>query len=281
MKKLFLFCNIFCLLSYCVAQETTILVKIKATNEKISFAVIQIPNQNMGFYTNEEGNSKIKLALGDSLIVSCIGYESFKTKINTIPTILEVALQEKIDELAGVEIKSKNLKIIKLSESKQKRDYGFSLGTGLEIASFIENKEKLTYLSDLNFPFEQKKYNIHFRINIYKASDDGFPTNNISNIRKIYQSKDFKTEIQSTDLFVKLPEKGFFVGIELIGYENEKGEIITPGYDGDTLNYQMMKFTLIKGKQHILMRNIKIQKWYKIKSLKNSGIKMNLEGFLE
>lgn len=227
--------------SYTCAQNTEIFIKDEGL-KSIPYGTIQIKNKKQIFTVNEKGYTKIQLNVGDSLFFSLVGYENRAEVITkSIPSVT-IILKEQIQETATAIISAKATQTSILGYHKHKKRPRYSRFVSVfdEHAVFIENPYNSSYAKAIFIPFRSKPsvfstlkpvQNAFFRINIYeKDSIWGIPSKEILHNSEVYQTKNFDDliVIDLSKFSLKLPEKGYFVAIKFIGFEENNTFVGAP-----------------------------------------------------
>lgn len=237
---------LFFVFSWNTYSQTT--VKDKQTQQGVSFATISFGN-GQGIFADDEGMFVFTKKLYpdvDSLFVSALGYEDFKIATINLPETIQ--LNQKIDALDEVIITAKIDRKFKEEKLKPYLDddyYKCWLPTiESEIAVFFKNTdEQLKKISKVHFPItlessdwdkrkrinaDKREFSTLFKVKFY-SNDNGFPGKvlNYETIVFIATEKDgdvHNLDVSNYDIFV--PESGFFVSLQVMGYTDEKGKLL-------------------------------------------------------
>jgi hypothetical protein len=226
MKKLFLFLFIF---------KTSISfgqIKAKVVDANtllpIPFVNIWIENTSIGTTANANGEFLIDNPIGQTIVLSSVGYESTKIKITEIQPLIK--LNSKIVELKEIIISSKKGKtktvIGKFDDSEI--SYYYAANNNPEIKArffpFDSLLLKTPFLNKIKFRIYSEIKNAKFNIRLYSADSTGKPSYNLyeQNLIGIVKKGVNNLEIDLSKLNIKFPEEGLFVSYEwLIIKENE------------------------------------------------------------
>lgn len=207
----------------------------KLTKEKIPFATIGLIKENIGTNADEQGKFNLTGKYEtDTLIISCVGYETLKIYSGNLPSDKLFKLQGKKITLKEVVIGNNYKATSTLSEfSNCGNNYYTSTGDVTKIAQLFQSPVANSLLSEINICKESG--NSLFRIRIY-GMDSILKSPSIDLADTIIEIKSRKQyvhiDLEKYKIFI--PEKYFFVAIEwlIISYneKNEKfhGKRITP-----------------------------------------------------
>lgn len=210
----------------------------KITKEKIPFATVGLTKENIG--TNADENGKFSLTskkyVTDSLVISCVGYETSKFSVDNLPSNLQFEISERQIELRTIIVKN-NFK-----SSYTLNDYsncGFnsytSSGSVTQIAQHLQSPIANSLLSEINICKEAD--NSLFRIRVYDMDPiSGKPSFDLADTIIEVKSGKRHVKINLEKYNIVIPEKDFFVGIEWLyipfNENNVKGK-----KDGQKINY--------------------------------------------
>lgn len=248
LMKLLFFCLISCNFSF---SQVTVLDKITA--EPIPYVHVRLIGVNYGIISDFNGQFQTdSLSIrGDSVLVSCLGYESVRTSIDQLKQANQILLDpisQEIDEVTVARSAGK-FKRITLGITKKPKSIGIDPSitstNGTIRATHIPNehssegilKSAAIYITDDGFP------DAHFRLHIYSVSElEIRPGKELTrtNIIASGTAGNEWIEIDLRDQRIVIPENGCFVGIEW--FDSPKSY-----YYQDTLRYNGV--TLRDGQQ--------------------------------
>ena len=226
--RLYINSIIFFMLSCGWSQQQIVLNSL--TDKPIPFVSIYHYGNNIGTYTNESGEFKIE-TLGDSLLLSHLGYKNKVVKNFEKDTIFMQPLRNELDEI----VISQKIKCKKIGLDKKWSHSSWIAGTKTEYLSLIiiDSLYKNYNLEKIHIPIKKtinstknkidlKNLKAVLRINIYSVSDN-LPD------KKVFSSQPIKTKIDSkNNIEVKIEEpiklnKNIFIGVEVLGYMDNLG----------------------------------------------------------
>jgi len=210
----------------------------KITKEKIPFATVGLTKENIGTNADEDGKFSLtsKKCVADSLVISCVGYETSKFSVDNLPSNLQFEISERQIELRTIIVKN-NFK-----SSYTLNDYsncGFnsytSSGSVTQIAQHLQSPIANSLLSEINICKEAD--NSLFRIRVYDMDPiSGKPSFDLADTIIEVKSGKRHVKINLEKYNIVIPEKDFFVGIEWLyipfNENNVKGK-----KDGQKINY--------------------------------------------
>ncbi len=223
------------------ANTQEITIRDSASRESVPFATISFGN-GLGNFADEDGQftfSKEKYKDVDTLFISAMGYADKAILINALPE--SVLLKSQVSQLSEVVVsatKEGKFKFRKLKPLSHGDLFASWLPTvESEVAILFKRYEdKPSQISKLLLPIngESKykskgkgKFATIFRVNFYK-NQNGFPGEPIGYENIVFsidekEDKVFELDILSKSIYI--PEKGLFVSLQVLGYENDKGRL--------------------------------------------------------
>jgi hypothetical protein len=211
--------------------QITGIVKDSVSNEPIPYVNIWVENENIGtsssengaFTLNTNGNSK-------TLIFSSIGYETKKVNSGVLENV--VRLKPKITNLQEVVVKAKKQEYEIVIGSFKKSDIKAYLSNGggprivSRFFSFNEDYKQTPFISKIRIWTSSGVNNSKFNIRLYGVNENGEPGDYIydKNILGIAKKEKKMTEIDLSELHIKMPEQGVFIAVEGLIIESNKYE---------------------------------------------------------
>ena len=218
------------------------------TNYPVSYATVSFGN-GQGIFADDEGmfifNDKLYPDV-DTLAISSLGYETLKFAAQKLPDT--ISLKPKIDKLDEVVITVRPDRKFKLEKLKPYLDddyYHSWLPTiESEIAVFFNNDDtKEKQLASVNFPIalesrdwkkrkrsnaDKRKFSTLFKVVFYK-NDNGFPGRPLLNETIVFLTTEKDGDEHVLNVLehnIKIPESGFFVSLQVLGYTDNKGKLL-------------------------------------------------------
>ena len=218
------------------------------TDQPVSFATISFGN-GQGVFADDDGlfifNKKLYPDV-DSLFISSLGYKEMAISTFDLPNT--IFLETHADELDEVIVHIKIDRKFNEETLKPYLDddyYKCWLPTiESEIAVFFPNNDdKLKKISVVHFPItleskdwdrrkkknaDKKAFSTLFKVKFYK-NENGFPGKVLTYNNIVFRATEkmgdvFDLDVSDHDLFV--PNTGFFVSIQVLGYTDAKGKLL-------------------------------------------------------
>jgi hypothetical protein len=213
------------------------------TNEPIPFsAIIIINNEQISFYSDEEGIFNIDKSKIDSIRISCLGYIDLNINTNQLTDTLFIT--PKVNQLNEIIIKQNHLRIKNIKPKKAKLI--FNLTPKSQLGILVQNKknEKNTYLEKIHIPIRnqtwtlKKSFNSVFKIHLFSNKNNVPDVPLIDKPFIIFCNQDSKNfiEINVSEEEINFDENGFFICIEMLGeIDNErnlkKNKLVLPAFE--------------------------------------------------
>lgn len=219
----------------------------KKTREKVPFATIGLIKENIGTNADEEGNFSLhryKKIPNDSIIISCIGYETLTLPVEKINfQFLNIELSEKIKSLSEVVIKSTTVSTTLNDFKKCGNSYITTSGLITQLAQHFNSPVENASLTHVTICRNSHFYDAEktiFRIRIYNMdSVSKAPSADLCNeiIEVKTKSKIIKVNLEKYN--IQIPDKDFFIAVEWlkIPYNIEKGKMKINGKEVEHITY--------------------------------------------
>ncbi|MBC8753312.1 carboxypeptidase-like regulatory domain-containing protein [Kordia sp. YSTF-M3] len=254
--------------SQAICQVTGEVIDTKTKNP-IAYANIWIQDTKSGTTTNEDGTFIFEKAkIGDTLKVSCVGYEEeyFIAKADN-----KISLNAMVVELDTVVLQPVTYKRIKKITTFKKKDLKKYYANGhYSIARYFpykRNYKENPYIKEIKtLVWNSKREKVNFKMYLLKADNEGNPTNILIGEPQLFYVKrgvrEVNWRLKSPILF---PKEGVFVVIDRINikdnlYSNEyQKNIIQPSISQETIVYPQNTWLRFSGD------------WKRSKEFKNIG----------
>ncbi len=190
----------------------------KFTKEKIPYATVGLIKANTGINADEEGNFTLLTAnndISDTLIISCIGYQTEKVSINDMPFDRKFYLVKRETILEEVVIGKRNYdNTITLNElSGCGNNYYGTSGYTSQVAQHFQSPVENSMLSEIRICTSGEK--CIFRIRVYDMDmKTGQPTTDLADTVIEVKSGKRKVRIDVESYKIHIPSKDFFVALE-------------------------------------------------------------------
>lgn len=228
-----------------MAQSKVLEIK---TEQPVSYATISFGN-GQGIFADDDGlfvfNKKLYPDV-DSLYISALGYKELAIATHNLPN--SIFLESHIDELDEVIVHVKMDRKYKVETLEPYLDDDYFkcwLPTiESEIAVFFPNQgNQLKKITNIHFPItleskdwgkrkkknaDKKAFSTLFKVKFYK-NENGFPGKAMTYDNIVFRATEkngdvFELDVSKHNLFV--PDDGFFVSIQVLGYTDAKGKLL-------------------------------------------------------
>lgn len=195
-------------------------------NKPISYVNIWVENENNSTTSEENGEFTIHCQPDKNLIFSALGYEKKTVKASESN---KVVLKINAFELNEIVIAKRfETKEIEIGKVKNETYQAFENGPRIDAKFFpyLAKYKKTKYIRNVSIFTDSQLESASFKIHFYNVNPDGSPGEEIL-------QKDFlvsvkkgvkKTYFNVTDLNLKMPKTGIFVGFEKLIIERNKLE---------------------------------------------------------
>lgn len=195
-------------------------------NKPISYVNIWVENENNSTTSEQNGEFTINSLPNKNLIFSALGYEKKTVKA---AEAVKVTLKVNPFQLSEVVIAKRfETREIEIGKVKNETYQAFDNGPRIDAKFFPYNpKYKRTrYIKQVNFFTDNQLESASFKVHFYTVNTDGSPGDELLNKDFIVSVKKGvkKTFFEVTDLGLKMPKTGIFVGFEKMIIEKNKLE---------------------------------------------------------
>ncbi len=216
----------FTTLSSTFAQNGTIFIKDKTTNEPVYLAAIANQKGN-GTYSDEDGSFDLAISQNDTLYISHLSYQKVVLSKKDIDNLKNsvIYLTPKVIELAEAVVRpAKPIKKM-LGYYKENTFFkGWSPGGKNDFSVFVNHIKNPTgdlgYVNklffDLNVDLSEGGKSSKARIRMFSVGADGLPKDDILT-KEIIKTIDVispNLKIDISDLKINFPPEGVFIGLE-------------------------------------------------------------------
>lgn len=225
-----------------------ITIKDSITSYPVSYATISFGNGN-GIFADDEGKFFFTKKLYpdiDSLFISALGFKDLNVATNNLSNqlLMQPEASELDEVLIGVTLDRK-FKEEKLKPSLDDDYYNCWLPTiESEIAVYFpKTTSKDQKLKSVFFPIaleskdwekrnrknsEKKKFSTLFKVKFYQ-NNDGVPGKVLTYETLVFRATEkdgdaFEMNVDDYDIYI--PENGFFVSLQVLGYTNKAGKLL-------------------------------------------------------
>ena len=224
------------LMSFYVSAQTKGVV-VDESGKPIPYVNIWVENENIGTTSEENGEFSITASANKNLIFSILGFEKRIIKASEVSNVKLKAISFQLDEVViARRFETKKIEIGQINNSPFE---AFDNGPRIDVKFFpYENAYKKTkYIKKVSILTDSRIDNATVKIHFYKVDLNGFPGEELL-------TKDFIVTLQKgvvrnrfdlTDLNLKIPKTGIFIGFEkLIIAKNKLEKTIVNSNTGKT-----------------------------------------------
>lgn len=237
---------LFLLISFSLSAQVKGVV-VDESNKPVSYVNIWVENENNSTTSEENGEFTIHCQPDKNLVFSALGYEK---KIVRASESTKVVLKIGTFELNEVVVAHRyETKEIEIGKVKNETYQAFENGPRIDAKFFpyLAKYKKTKYIKQVNFFTDSQLENTSFKIHFYAVNTDGSPGAELL-------QKDFlvsvkkgvkKTYFNVTDLNLKMPKTGIFVGFEKLIIERNKLEKEVVDSNTKTITIQKQYFPFV------------------------------------
>ncbi len=202
-------------------------VVVDENDQPISYVNIAVENENIGTSSEENGTFTITVSETKNLVFSALGYEKKTVGAKQVQKVILNTIALKLDEVtvAPKRFETRELEIGKVkNETYQAFDNGPKIDA--KFFPYYSKYKKTKYIKQVSILTDSEIENASVKIHFYGVNSDGFPGDELL-------SKDFvvsvkkgvkKTFFDVTELNLRMPKTGVFIGYEKLIIEKNKVE---------------------------------------------------------
>lgn len=206
---------LFFLMSFYVSAQTKGVV-VDESGKPISYVNIWVENENIGTTSEENGEFSIAASANKNLIFSILGFEKRIIKASETANVKLKAISFQLDEVViARRFETKKIEIGQINNSPFE---AFDNGPRIDVKFFpYENAYKKTkYIKKVSILTDSRIDNATVKIHFYKVDSNGFPGDEllIKDFIVTLQKGVVRNSFDLTDLNLKMPKTGIFIGFE-------------------------------------------------------------------
>jgi hypothetical protein len=222
-------------------------VVVDQFGKPVSYVNIWVENENISTTSEENGEFSINCLPSKSLIFSALGYEK---KTVEAADAEKVVLKVNAFQLSEVVIAKRfETREIEIGKVKNETYQAFENGPRIDAKYFpyLSKYKRTRYIKQVSFITDNQLENASLKVHFFMVNSDGSPGDELL-------SKDFivsikkgvkKTYFNVTDLGLKMPKVGIFVGFEKLIIEKNKLEKEVPDSNTKKTVIQKMYFPYV------------------------------------
>ena len=240
-------------------------VVVDESGKPIPYVNIWVENENIGTTSEENGEFSITASANKNLIFSILGFEKRIIKASEVSNVKLKAISFQLDEVViARRFETRKLEIGQINNSPFE---AFDNGPRIDVKFFpFENAYKKTkYIKKVSILTDSRIENATVKIHFYKVDFNGFPGDELL-------TKDFIVNLQKgvvrngfdlTDLNLKMPKTGIFIGFEkLIISKNKLEKTIVNSNTGKTTTQTVYyPFVLYNYVERDFLYTFSVGKW--------------------
>jgi hypothetical protein len=235
------------LIGFSVSAQIKGVVKDSVTGKSISYVNIWVQNENIGSTSEENGSFSINTSKDKNLIFSALGFEN---KIIKASESSVVTLNPKIYNLDEVVIvKRYKTKEIEIGKIKNSIYQAFDNGPRIDVKYFpyLPKYSKTKFIKQVTIETDSKIEKAAIKIHFFGVNSDGFPGDELLSKDFIVTVKEgvLKNIFDVTELNLRMPKTGLFVGFEKLMIEKNKTETTVVNSNNNTTSIKKVYYPLV------------------------------------
>ena len=277
MKYLF-----FILFSLSISAQTKGVV-VDESGKPIPYVNIWVENENIGTTSEENGEFLITASANKNLIFSILGFEKRIIKASEVSNVKLKAISFQLDEVViARRFETKKIEIGQISNSPFE---AFDNGPRIDVKFFPYNAsyKRTRFIKKVSILTDSRIDNATVKIHFYKVDSDGFPGDELL-------TKDFIVTLQKgvvrngfdlTDLNLKMPKTGIFIGFEKLIISKNKLEktIVNSNTGKTTIQILYYPFVLYNYVERDFLYAFSGGKWNKQTGKKSEGTSDKIKAY--
>ena len=234
------------LIGYFVSAQTKGVV-IDESGKPIPYVNIWVENENIGTTSEENGEFSIAASANKNLIFSILGFEKRIIKASDVSNVIMKAVSFQLDEVViARHFETKKIEIGQINNSVLE---AFDNGPRIDVKFFPYEAayKKTKFIKKVSILTDSRIDNATVKIHFYKADANGFPGEELL-------TKDYIVTIQKgvvrngfdlTDLNLKMPKSGLFIGFEKLLISKNKLEKTIVNSNTQKTSIQVIYYPLV------------------------------------
>ena len=234
------------LISFSISAQTKGLV-VDESGKPIPYVNIWVENENIGTTSEENGAFSIAASANKNLIFSILGFEKRILKASDVSNVIMKAVSFQLDEVViARHFETKKIEIGQINNSVLE---AFDNGPRIDVKFFPYEAayKKTKFIKKVSILTDSRIDNATVKIHFYKADANGFPSEELL-------TKDYIVTIEKgvvrngfdlTDLNLKMPKTGIFIGIEKLLISKNKLEKTIVNSNTQKTSIQIIFYPLV------------------------------------
>ena len=236
----------FILFSLSISAQTKGVV-VDESGKPISYVNIWVENENIGTTSEENGEFSIAASANKNLIFSILGFEKRIIKASDASNVIMKAVSFQLDEVViARHFETKKIEIGQINNSVLE---AFDNGPRIDVKFFPYEAayKKTKFIKKVSILTDSRIDNATVKIHFYKADANGFPGEELL-------TRDYIVTIQKgvvrngfdlTDLNLKMPKTGLFIGFEKLLISKNKLEKTIVNSNTQKTSIQLIYYPLV------------------------------------
>ncbi|MDH4402709.1 MAG: carboxypeptidase-like regulatory domain-containing protein [Flavobacterium sp.] len=191
-------------------------VVVDESGKPIPYVNIWVENENIGTTSEENGEFSIAGSANKNLIFSILGFEKRTIKASEVSNVIMKAVSFQLDEVViARHFETKRIEIGSISNSVLE---AFDNGPRIDVKFFPYETafKKTKFIKKVSILTDSRIDNATVKIHFYRADANGFPGEEllIKDYIVTIEKGVVRNGFDLTDLNLKMPKTGIFIGIE-------------------------------------------------------------------
>jgi hypothetical protein len=220
---------------------------VDESGKPISYVNIWVENENIGTTSEENGEFSIAASANKNLIFSILGFEKRIIKASDASNVIMKAVSFQLDEVViARHFETKKIEIGQINNSVLE---AFDIGPRIDVKFFPYEAayKKTKFIKKVSILTDSRIDNATVKIHFYKADANGFPGEELL-------TRDYIVTIQKgvvrngfdlTDLNLKMPKTGLFIGFEKLLISKNKLEKTIVNSNTQKTSIQVIYYPLV------------------------------------
>ncbi len=250
-------------------------VVVDESGKPIPYVNIWVENENIGTTSEENGEFSISASANKNLIFSILGFDKRIIKASEVANVLLKATSFQLDEVViARRFETRKLEIGQINNSPFE---AFDNGPRIDVKFFpySDSYKKTKFIKKVSILTDSRIDNATVKIHFYKVDSNGFPSDELL-------TKDFIVTLEKgvvrngfdlTDLNLKMPKTGIFIGFEKLIIAKNKLEktIVNSNTGKETFQILYYPFVLYNYVERDFLFTFSVGKWSRQTNEKTIG----------
>jgi hypothetical protein len=258
-------------------------VVVDESGKPIPYVNIWVENENIGTTSEENGEFLITASANKNLIFSILGFEKRIIKATDVSNVKLKAISFQLDEVViARRFETRKIEIGQINNSPFE---AFDNGPRIDAKFFPYNASynRTRFIKKVSILTDSRIDNATVKIHFYKVDSNGFPADELL-------TKDFIVTLQKgvvrngfdlTDLNLKMPKTGIFIGFEKLMIAKNKLEktIVNSNTGKTTIQILYYPFVLYNYVERDFLYTFSGGKWNRQTGEKSAGISDKIKAY--